>query len=239
LNVTTTVETGRKGPSTGVGAALRSDVAVLGVLAALAYICAVIVGGHSYPGYSHLYNSVSELTGSDAPRLPLVQALFALYNASLMACGVRLYTSFRFVGASTTEGARHGRAASALLVVIAALGFSMYFCPQDPRAADLTLPGTLHLILAGVTAVLTMVAMGLVAREAGRNPRLRKLRWHSGLSLAVTFISGGVGAAALTQKAALGGLCERFTIGCFIQWFVVLAVALGAAALQPERQGRQ
>lgn len=45
----------------------------------MVYILAVVIGGFMLPGYNHIYNTISELTASNAPRIPLIQVLFTLH----------------------------------------------------------------------------------------------------------------------------------------------------------------
>jgi hypothetical membrane protein len=65
---------------------------IFGIVAPLSYVLAVIVGGFFIEGYSHMYNSISELTAANVPRVPITYTLFALYNFSLIVFGITYKT---------------------------------------------------------------------------------------------------------------------------------------------------
>ena len=60
---------------------MRNKILMLsGILAPIAYVGAVVVGGLLRPGYSHIAQYVSELIEAGAPNKALLDPLFALYN---------------------------------------------------------------------------------------------------------------------------------------------------------------
>lgn len=193
---------------------------VFGILSSICYIGAVIVGGFLLEGYSHIYNTISELTVSGAPALPGVQILFAAYNLSLILFGIGLFRySIAFNGAKI-------RIVSCMLAVIGLLGIGMYFFPQDPRNIDMTFGGRVHIALAGMTSVLTMVSILLAGMSFKGHPRFGRLGIYSYGTLAVLFVTGGLAAVSVARDSAIGGLFERLTIGAFIQWVMVISLWL-------------
>lgn len=193
---------------------------VFGILSSICYIGAVILGGFLFEGYSHIYNTISELTASGAPALPGVQILFAAYNLLLILFGIGLFRySIAFSGTKM-------RIVSGMLAAIGLLGIGMYFFPQDPRDIDMTFGGRIHIALAGVTSVLTMVAILLAGMSFKRHPRFGRLGIYSYGTFAVLFVTGGLAAVSVARDSAIGGLFERLTIGAFIQWVMVVSLCL-------------
>jgi len=117
-----------------------------------------------------------------------------------------------------------------LILAYGSLGLLWPFAPMHLRevlaAGGGTASDTMHLVLAGVTVVLMLVAIGFGALAFGRRFRL-----YSIASLVILFIFG-----ALTFWDAPGisanlptpwiGVWERINLGVFLLWIVVLATTL-------------
>jgi hypothetical protein len=191
---------------------MRKAYPVFAVLGPLFYAAAVVIGGFMIKDYSHIYNTVSELTASNAPHLPIVQILFALYNLSLVLFGAGL--------AVESVKLPKARIAAIMIIIIGLAGLAMYFFPQDPRDAVMTFRGKMHIALAGLMSPLTMLAIILAGLD------FRKMKLYSFISCAVTFLSGGSSVAAMVLGLKIGGLLERLTIGSFIQWLFMLGIYL-------------
>ena len=57
--------------------------------------------------------------------------------------------------------------------------------------------------------------------------------------LALIFVSGGLGAAAIATSSSYLGLVERVTIGAFIQWVFVIALKLSVPSAATYLSGAQ
>jgi hypothetical protein len=209
-----------------------------GLLAPLVYAGTVILGGLLRPGYSHSAHAISELIATGAPNTLLLIPLFTLYDILLAAFGAGLLLT---VNASPdARGRRSGAWGALALVAAGLLGVVMnLFFPQDPGGPPVTFAGTVHVVLAGVLSLGTMLAivcMGLWLRHL---PGLRAYWRYSLISLAVVFISGGLGAAAIAAGSSYLGLVERITIGAFIQWVFVMALKLSVSTAAADRPVKQ
>jgi hypothetical protein len=192
---------------------------VFGLVASLSYVLAVIIGGFMVPGYSHLYNSISELTASNVPRIPIIFILFSIYNISLTVFGVGLYSHSAFTPSMKTK------IASVMIIVVGVLGIAMLYYVQDPRNVMMSANGKIHLILAIISSILTMVIILLVGLSF-RNGH-KGLTLYSFISLLILMITGGIAGVSTANNSALGGLYERFTIGTFIQWVLIISICIG------------
>lgn len=189
-----------------------------GVAAVVAYVAAVIVGGILIPGYSHAYNTISELTASDAPFLLSVQLLFALYNLCLVLFGLG-----RWLSAGTQAKMR---TAAMMLMVVGLLGLLMYFYPQDPRDATMTFQGKMHIALAGLMSPLTILLMVFAGLELRTAAATRRVGNYSCVSAVVTLLTGGLSAYGIAAQSAYVGIFERLTIGSFLQWILVISLVM-------------
>jgi len=195
-----------------------------GMLAPVVYVGAVIVGGLKWPGYSQISQFVSELLESGAPNKALLNPLFALYNLLTIAFGFGLFTKVR--GMSQSNGRLSGSLGALILVAEGLVGFLTVFFPQDPRGAHVTSTGVIHIVLAGLSSLTTILCMVLMGFWFRTIPRLRGYGIYSFISAIVVFISGGVAAYTGATLSPILGLVERITIGGFLQWLFVIAVKL-------------
>jgi hypothetical protein len=189
--------------------------AVGGLGAAALYVGTVVLGGAIVPGYSHVTDSVSELTSPGAPYGGLLAWGFAGYNLAviLLAVGVRL--------ASGTH-----RAVSAAVILLIACGLAGLLMiqpfPQDPMGSPVTPQGVVHIVLAGVSAVTLVVAAVLLGIGWRRDARFGRLSIPSFVAAAAILVTGGVGAALVTSPVF--GLLERSTQFSFLAWFAAIGV---------------
>jgi hypothetical protein len=177
--------------------------------------------------------SISELIAVGAPHTSLLTPLFTLYDILLAAFGAGLLLA---VAHSEQPGTRSGFWGALALIAAGILGVLMnLFFPQDPGGPPVTLAGTVHVALAGVLSLGTMLAIlctGLWLRQA---PGLYAYWIYSLASLVLVAVSGGLGAAAIAMSSPSLGLVERVTIGAFIQWVFVIALKLATATTVMER----
>jgi len=189
--------------------------AVGGVAAAAAYAGSVLLGGLIVPGYSHLANSVSELTSPGAPHRALLGAGFAIYNVAVAALGTGVLLSSARRGLTTVAGV--------LLIACGVAGILMIEpFPQDPMGTPVTGAGTVHIVLAAISAVTLVAAAVLLFFGWRGDPVWSRLRLPSLVAAALILITGGVGAAMISTNVF--GLFERFTQVSFLAWFAAIGI---------------
>ncbi len=193
-----------------------------GILAPIFYVAAVIAGGLLRPAYSQVAQYVSELIEAGAPNKVLLDALFAIYNLLTMAFAVGLWNHVR----SSPQAPRKtvGIVGACVLLIEGLVGFLIVFFPQDPIGSAATATGTVHIVLAGLSSLTTMLAMLLMGLWFSANPSLRGFGRYSFFSVALVFVSGGIAASTIAHPGPFNGLIERITIGGFLQWLVVIGL---------------
>jgi hypothetical membrane protein len=202
-----------------------------GILAPVTYLIAVVVGGLIRPGYSHYSEAISELIASGAPNKVLLNPLFIVYNLLAFAFGFGVLVYVR----AWPSGRRSlGLIAAGALIFGALVGLATVFFPQDPGGPAVTVTGTIHIVLASLSSLASMLSMlflGLWLRTVQERAYAR----YSLVSLLVVFISGGLAAASVGIGFGASGLLERVTIFSHLQWMLVIAWRLYARpGPQPE-----
>ena len=99
----------------------------------------------------------------------------------------------------------------------------MAFFRQDPIGAPLTFSGTMHLVLAGVTSLSTILAIFFGNPGFGRMDALKALRPFSISCGFLVLTTGGLTAAGTALLPNIFGILERSTIGSFMLWLLVVS----------------
>jgi hypothetical protein len=152
-----------------------------------------VVGGAVTPGYSHTRDHISTLLQAGSDNGPVLIPPFLLYNLLTLAMGVTLVAIARNAARPRT---RLGILAGIALVAGGISGAAILAFPQDPIGAPATPTGLTHIALAGVSSLLTMVAIGLAGAWFIGTPERRPLARYSFATLGVVFVGGGIAAIA-------------------------------------------
>src|SRR5215216_1332643 len=129
---------------------LRKTLLYCGLVAPVLYVITAIVGAALRNDYSHIVNAISELISNGAPNKTILDIVFNIYNALLLAFAVGGYITLK-------DAPRSCRIAMGLFIAIQVLSFSWGFFPMDPLGAQATFAGSMHNILGGVVALATII----------------------------------------------------------------------------------
>lgn len=185
-----------------------------GVLGPPVFFATTQYGAAITDGYDQMADAVSALSQRGAPNGPLINGLFVI--AALLQVALGLATVLRFRGRNLAM-----TRAGALIMAYAAMGVLIAaFFPMDPIGGEVTLPGVLHLVFVGLSALALITAMVL----ARHNP---DARWFAPLTwacLAGMFVGAAVSALAGVLGWPLLGVGERLTQDAYLIWLFVLAM---------------
>ena len=184
------------------------------------YIVTAIVGAALRPNdYSHIINAISELISNGAPNKAVLDVVFNIYNALLLAFAIGAYSV-------TKNMPRLTQISMGILIGIQVLSFSWGFFPMDPLGAEVTFAGTMHNVLGGVVALATIIMPLLMGLGVRRLDDFSRYASYSFISSAIIFVSGLTGVILAGQGVQLFGLFERITIGSYEVWIFVTALNL-------------
>jgi uncharacterized protein DUF998 len=195
----------------------------LALAAVLVYVLATIAGSLLDPSYSQIRQHVSDLTATGAATWAALAPPYLLYNLLVAGFAVEFYR------ASPRD--RLWRRGTVLVVANAVAGVMMISVfREDIGGVARTAAGAGHLMFAGLSSLVIVVAALVYGLAFRRSTRLRPLATFSfavGLGFAIL---GPVAALAAAQKAEFAGLAERGPIGLFLLWLAVVgwyAVVVG------------
>ena len=214
---------------------LRKTLLVCGILSSLLYAAMTILIAMQWDDYSSGSQTISELSAIGAPTRPLWILPGAFYTVLVTAFGWGVWLS---AGRN-----RALRRTGGLILAYGSLGLLWPFAPMHTRevlaAGGATLSDTMHLVLAGVTVPLMLLAIAFGARAFDRRFRL--------YSIASLVVLAAFGALTFLDAPRVGvnlptpwlGVWERINIGVFLIWIVVLASALLQAPGRRTVRGRK
>jgi CubicO group peptidase (beta-lactamase class C family) len=198
----------------------RKALLVCGILSSLLYVATDVLGGMRYEGYSFTSQAISELMATGAPSEAFVDPLFITYGVLILAFGVGVLR----------EGVRRSRAlriTGALLMGYAAIGFAgPTFFEMNRRGAGSLHGDTPHIILTGVLALLTLLAISFGAFALGT-----RFRIYSFATLLMVIVFGALTAPygarlAAGQPTPGFGILERINVYSSLLWVAVLGISL-------------
>ncbi len=190
-----------------------------GIAAPVLYVVTAIVGAALRPDYSHIINAISELLSNGAPNKAILDVVFNIYNALLLAFAIGAYYILK-------NSPRISRVAMGILIGIQLLSFSWGFFPMDPLGAEATFAGTMHNVLGGIVALATIVMPLLMGLGFRHSDNFKKYAVYSFITSTIIFVSGLTGVILARQGVLVFGLFERITIGSYEVWTFVTALNL-------------
>jgi hypothetical protein len=196
----------------------RKVLLVCGILSSLLYIAMNVLGAMRYEGYSSISQTVSELSAIGAPTRPLWVSLGIAYALLVTAFGWGVWRA--------ADRSVPLRVVGGLMVAFGVICLAWPFAPMHLRGTEFTLTDTMHIVLATVTVLLMLLAIGFGAAAFGKRFRIYSITTLLILVAfgALTGLDGPRIAANLPTPWV--GVWERINIGVFLLWVVVLAITL-------------
>jgi len=196
---------------------IRKILLYCGIAAPILYGITVIVGAAMRNDYSHIINAISELISYGAPNKAILDVIFNIYGALLLAFAIGGYIALK-------NAPRLCRVAMGIFIGIQILSFSWGFFPMDPIGAEPTFAGTMHNVFGGVVALASIVMPLLMGLGLRRSDDFHGYAIYSLISSAIIFVSGLSGVILAGQGFHVFGFFERITIGTYEVWIFVTAL---------------
>jgi hypothetical protein len=200
----------------------RTVLLCCGILSSLLYVAANVRGARRWTDYSLASQTVSELSAIGAPSRPFVIPLLTAHGALVIPFGL---------GVCESDDRKRGlRAAGAMLVGLGASDMPAPLFPMHRREAlargERSRTDTMHIAFTSVNSFLILLAIGSASTAFGRRFRLYSIG-----TILVLVVSGGLTATQASRVEAnlptpWAGVSERISIGGYLLWQVVLAIAL-------------
>jgi hypothetical protein len=193
---------------------------ICGILSAIFYVLAIILGALRWKEYDSISQTVSELIAIDAPSAPLVIPLFLIYSLLVFAFGLGVWLS------AGTKRILH--VVAVLIIAKEILGvIATVFAPMHMRGIEVSLTDTMHAVLTAAGVLLCMLpAVGFGGLAFGKGFRI-----YSIVTIMIFLVFGILAGMdgpkiAENQPTPLAGVWERINLLTYFIWIIIFTVKL-------------
>jgi len=191
-----------------------------GIFGPVVYLINDIIGGIVTPNYSYIQNTVSDLTKAGTQDTYLLGSILLFISALLgITFGIGIILQYKqskllFLG-------------GLFLAIIGTFNiFTATVFPQDTLGGEITFPGTMHVVLVGISVILVFPILLTVGIGLYREKQWKSFRLYTFVSALIVFVFGVVSVIVVVNDIALMGLVERISVYTIQIWTVVLAYKL-------------
>ena len=199
---------------------LINYIGLLGVVAFLSYLAAVVFAPMDYPGYDWMKQAVSDLSAENAPSKMLWNQLAAPYNKCTLVC---LMAACVFIRGRLNKPLRVGIYLFTAMSWVSGIGYAMFPLSDSGNAG--TFRDTMHVyvvtpivVMMSIASLLTIIISGF--RSKGK---YRRLAVCASVALGMMFM-GPIGMGAFPKEYF--GIFERFSVFAATGFTAVLGIEL-------------
>ena len=214
------------------GKGLLKKAAILGAASAGVYVLHVLLGGFLWDGYSHIEQTISELTGSGAPNAEWLRVLTVLYGVLAVAFSVVVYLLFEKY--HVHRAARIGSVLLVLMHFTSLFGYALF--PLEDNGAVLNMNNMMHLAVTAAIVILTVAAIFSIGFGLLKTRYFKAMGVFTVVCGLVLILSGIATPVVLNNGVPVAGLVERINIFTLQLWMFVLSIFLYKVQL-PKKAG--
>lgn len=194
---------------------------LIGLLALISYVAAVIFSPMAYPGYNWMAQAVSDLSAEAAPSRMLWDRLVAFYGIGSVVCAtcVAIYVSEEKI---STRLFRTGIYLFAAMNWVSAVGYKM-FPLADAGKEIASFQEVMHIVVTALVVILSIVSLILLIISGIKNANVRKTGIIAAIALVMMMI-GSIGTGVVPPQYF--GIVERFSVFAAVGFNAVLGLYL-------------
>ena len=196
-------------------------IGLLGVLALLSYLAALIFAPLDFPGYNWMEQAASDLSADSAPSRHLWEQLSSLYGAGSVVCAtcIAIYVSEKKF---STRLFRLGIYLFTIMNWISKVGYQM-FALSDSGKDIAGFQETMHMVVTVFVVLLSIVSLTMLIISGVKHKEVRGPGIWAAIALAMMFM-GPIGMAAFPPEYF--SVFERFSTVSAVGYNAVLGVYL-------------
>jgi hypothetical protein len=199
-----------------------SNLILSGVIGAISYITHVILGGILWKGFNHITQTISELTGSEAPNASFLKIFTNIYGVCMIIFSLSLYFLFREYKLHKTE--KIGAILLITMELTSFIGYSLF--PLDTSKSMSGFQNGMHMVVTAIVVVTTISSGFFIAIGLIKNVEYKVIgRFILICSLMIT-ISGALTPIVMANRLGMEGLIERINIFTLQGYIFVLSLCL-------------
>lgn len=195
-----------------------------GAIGVAFYTAHVIIGGFLWDGYSHVRQTISELTATGAPNADFLRVLTAVYGLLLVIFAICTYVIFR-----KKKLSKISILGAFLLIIMEFFSFAGYsLFPLDQAGSLADFQNIMHIIVTAVVVICTIASSYCIGIGLMRSSRHRKIGVFIFICAIIITVSGIMTPVIMANKLLISGLTERINIFSLQTWIFALSVYLFA-----------
>lgn len=191
---------------------------LLGIVAFLSYIVAVVFSPLAYPGYNWMAQAVSDLSAANAPSLRLWNQLSSLYSVCTLVCAMMVCAGIQGRGSKTL---RHGIYLFTAMEWISAVGFTMF--PLSDSGYAGTFQDQMHIFSTIIVVLLSIISLVLIMIAGIKDKEYRLYGVFAGIAFGMMLV-GAMGMNIVPKEYF--GVVERFSVFAAVGYNAVLGMQL-------------
>lgn len=191
---------------------------LLGIVAFLSYIVAVVFSPLAYPGYNWMAQAVSDLSAANAPSLRLWNQLSSLYSVCTLVCAMMVCAGIQGRGSKTL---RLGIYLFTAMEWISAVGFTMF--PLSDSGYAGTFQDQMHIFSTIIVVLLSIISLVLIMIAGIKNKEYRLYGVFAGIAFGMMLV-GAMGMNIVPKEYF--GVVERFSVFAAVGYNAVLGMQL-------------
>lgn len=197
-------------------------LAISGVLSVLAFFTHVIMGGIFWDSYSHVRQTISELTGVGAPKAEMLLIFKKIYWISAVIFSFTILVLF--VKYQVHQIARFGALLLIAMHSISLIGYSLF--PLEQGGSVLTFGNLVHLAITAIVMIITVGALFSIGYGLWLTKNFRSIGLFTLFCGLIIVLAGVAAPIVLNNNLPYAGLVERFNIFTLQLWLFVTALYL-------------
>ena len=188
-----------------------------GLLAVIFYALHIIIGSLYYPGYNHLTQAISDLTGKGAPSQAIATLYSTLYGIFIIVFAFSVFLVFK-------NDSKLKKIASIIFffaMIVSFVGYGLF--PLNAELPSSSFSNIMHIIVTILVVILTIIMFILFGISFISDKKMILFGYFTFLCLFLMFMGSllmGIG------PSGFFGVYERMNIYAIQLWFFVLAITL-------------
>ncbi|MFH5836794.1 DUF998 domain-containing protein [Proteiniclasticum sp. C24MP] len=200
----------------------RQIISLTGAAGVLFYTAHVILGGLLWEGYSHITQTISELTAKGSPNAEIPRVLSTIYAVLLIVFSFYLFSFMR--RRSLHKAAVMGSFFFILMQITSFIGYSLFPLDLSESISDFT--NVMHLVVTFIVVLCTLLSSFSLGYGLRKEKKHRKIGKFILLCAVIITLSGALTPLSMAKGIEVSGLLERINIFTLLSWVFVLSVYL-------------
>lgn len=203
---------------------LWNYLSLSGAVGVIFYTAHVVIGGLLWDGYSHVRQTISELTAEGAPNADFLRILTSVYGLLLVIFSIYVYVAVR--KSKVHNAVIIGSIFFVVMQLSSFIGYSLF--PLDLSLDTSSFQNLMHIIVTIIVVVCTIASSYFIGIGFIKSEKHRKIGFFILLCAVIITVSGILTPIAMANNMSISGLTERINIFALQSWIFVLSLYLFA-----------